>query len=298
MTKRFQKLKPGPQVGYLVVFGAPDWTALEKAYRYELPDAARELISLATLSFTLSFPMEESAPKIGGKKDVLTEIDQLIELAEKLRAKLYPPHYWQDEYQAEHVPPLHRRLAAELELLEDQSDVQSSILRISLTGLIESGLIVIRQAREDEGAPEGTAWKGWVVWLTLIVKAFQLPHGIRRDVYRLRKDNEQTSEPSDFVTLVKALQTIVCPSYRRPHSDGSLAKAIDRARRSISVPKTLVGAGPTELKREFLSILGMRAYPREWHDGISPIEQAVKLVLGGGRPGVFPFIPAPPYTLE
>ena len=47
MTKLY-KLKPGPQLGYIVVFGASDWERVEKAYGQTLPDRARKLISVAT----------------------------------------------------------------------------------------------------------------------------------------------------------------------------------------------------------------------------------------------------------
>lgn len=268
---------------------------IERAYGHELPHAARQLISLATLLFTLSFPMEENAPKIGGQKDILVEIDRLVGQAERLRAKLYPSHYWAEEYQTDYVSPLDRRLGEQLELLDGEKDVDASIFRISLTGLIESGLKVIKEAkaRKHKDAPEGAAWNEWIVWLTLIVKAFQLPDGIRREVYRVRKGKEEAPEPSEFVQLVNALQRIVCPDYHRSSTNGGLAKAIGRAWASSSMQKFLLTAGPEDLKRELLLLFGMQAYPSQWRDDISPIEQALKIVLEGKQSGIIPFIPEP-----
>jgi len=163
MSKKFDKLLPGPQLGYLVVFSSSDWEEMERAYGEKLSDAARRLISLATLLFTLAFPMENSAPKISGSADVLNEMERLIEQAEKLREKLYPSHYWKREYEDQMGPrrPLRWRLIEQLQSIDD--DNEGSILRISLTGLIESGPQVVGHAREDSVAREGRSWDAWVV---------------------------------------------------------------------------------------------------------------------------------------
>ena len=81
----------------------------------------------------------------------------------------------------------------------------------------------------------------WVVWITLIAEAFNLPSGIREsDVYRRNKDNYfPESCPSRFVELIKALQTIASPEYSRSSTDGGLAKAIGRARQSVRAPQSV-----------------------------------------------------------
>ena len=121
MTK-LNKLGPGPQLGYIVVFDASDWEQVEKAYGQTLPDRARKLMSVATLPFTLSLAIEENAPKIGGKNsDVLDEIEQLVGQAELLRAKLYPPHHWSEEYRTDETPRwLDQRLRIELAAIDDK----------------------------------------------------------------------------------------------------------------------------------------------------------------------------------
>ena len=301
MSKKFDKLLPGPQLGYLVVFSSSDWEELERAYGQKLSDAARRLISLATLLFTLAFPMENSAPKIGGSADVLIEMERLIEQTEKLRERLYPSHYWKREYEDQMGPrrPLRWRLIEQLQSIDD--DNESSILRISLTGLIESGPEVVGRAREANGAREGKSWDAWVIWLTLIVKAFKLPFGIRNNVYRVIKGTKADTEPepSSFVKLVQSLQKIACPRYTRSYTDGGMAKAIGRARHtkhSIKVPNNLAAGSiePDKLEHELLACFGIDRYPLQNQLDPSPLQQAVKIVLEGTRrPGIHPFIAEP-----
>jgi hypothetical protein len=296
MSKKFDKLLPGPQLGYLVVFSSSDWEEMERAYGQKLTDAARRLISLATLLFTLAFPMESSAPKIGGSADVLNDMERLIEQAERLRERLYPSHYWKREYEDQMGPrrPLRWRLIEQLQSIDD--DNEGSILRILLIGLIESGPEVVGRAREDNVAREGRSWDAWIVWLTLIMKAFKLSSGIRSEVYRVRKGKDQRKEPSSFVKLVQSLQKIACPHYTGSRTPGGLAKAIGRARHSIKVPENL-GAGsiePDKLEQELLACFGIDRYPLQNQLDPSLLQQAVKIVLEGTRrPGIHPFIAEP-----
>jgi hypothetical protein len=304
MTKH-NKLKPGPQLGYIVVFGASDWQQVEKAYGQTLPDRARKLISVATLPLTLSIAIERNAPKIGGKNsDVLDEIERLIGQAELLREKLYPPHHWSEEYRTDETPRrLDRRLEMELEAIGDKPHNESDILRICLTGLIESGCKFLRHA-DEHAIHEGDAWNAWVVWITLIVQAFKLPFGIREsDVYRVTKKDDRYREimPSRFVELIKALQAIACPHYRRSTTDGGLAKAIARARRSIKVPPNFyIGGSPgtDELERELLKGFNIKAYAQLSVRELSPLQEAVKMVIDNARPGIHPFIPQPLHSSQ
>src|ERR1700722_3028892 len=90
---------------------------------------------------------------------------------------------------------------------------------------------------------QGDAGPLWLVWLTLIVDAFDLPSGTRRDVYRAPVG------PSQFVKLVKALHRIACPNYRKSATDGGLAKAIERARSSRKVPDYIYVGKSVDLNR-------------------------------------------------
>ena len=302
MTKS-NKLRPGPELGYLVVFSASDWNQVERAYGRALPDRARKLISIATLFLTLSLPIEKSAPKVGGKNsDVLDDIERLVDQAELLRAKLYPPHYWSEEYRTDEIPRrLDHRLSAELDLIEDKPHNKSSILRICLTGLIDSGLRLLRHSREYL-IHEGDAWNAWIVWITLIAQAFNLPSGIREsDVYREKKDGDTQKKPSPFVELIKALHAIACPNYPWSSTDGGRAKAIARARQSIKAPQKVYVEGSVkvdELERQLLKAFDIENYSQLNARELSPLKQAVKMVIESTRPGIHQVIPEPLYSLQ
>jgi hypothetical protein len=278
---------------------------VEKAYGQTLPDHARKLMSIATLPLTLSLAIEENAPKIGGKNsDVLDEIEQLIGQAELLREKLYPPHHWSEEYRTDETPrSLDRRLYGELGAIDDKPHNDSDILRICLTGLIESGRKLLQHA-DERAIHEGDAWNAWVVWITLILQAFKLPFGIREsDVYRVTKKDDPYREkrPSHFVRLIKALQAIACPHYRRSTTDGGLAKAIARARRSIKVPQNIYiggSVGTNELERVLLETFNIQAYEQLNVRELSPLQEAVKMVIDHARPGIHPFIPQPLHSSQ
>jgi hypothetical protein len=201
MSKKFEKLPPGPQLGYFVVFSASHWKQMEQEYGKQLPDRVRKLISLATALLTLRLPIEQNAPKIGGSNsDILADIERFVEQAEQLRAKLYPPHYWAEEHQSvsKRITPLHRRLGTQLHEIDDSlSDPESAVMHISLTGFIESPPKVVRRARNSgHNIRQGDAWDQWIALLTMIMRAFDLPYGIRSDVYRVKKGERAPSQGS------------------------------------------------------------------------------------------------------
>jgi hypothetical protein len=296
MTKS-NRLVPGPQLGSIVVFSRANWVQIQEVIGKPLPKRARKLISLATLAFTLSVPLEKNAPKVGGKKsDVFDEIKTLIDRAERLRARLYPAHHWSDEYRfSENRIRWDQRIQMELELaVGELPEKVSSIFRICLTGLIESGSKVLKRAGEYT-IHEGDAWDAWVVWITLIAEAFELPSGIREsDVYREKKHKGKPKEPSRFVRLVKALQTIASPEYRRSSTDGGLAKAIGRARGLVRAPESVgKSVDADELERQLLKRLNIETDSQLNTDELSPLAEAVNMVIGrikGLKPGTYPFI--------
>ena len=297
MTKS-NRLLPGPQLGYIVVFSGANWDQIQKAFGKRLPKRARKLISLATLAFTLSLPLEKNAPKIGGKRsDVLYEIKRLIAQAELLRAQLYPAHHWSEQYRFVSETPdrWDRQILMELELaVAALPEKMSSIFRICLTGLIESGSKLLWRAGEYT-IHEGGAWDAWVVWITLIAEAFNLPSGIREsDVYRRNKDNDFPEGPSRFVELIKALQTIASPEYSRSSTDGGLAKAIGRARQSVRAPQSVgKSVDVDELERQLLVRLNIETLSQLNTEELSPFAEAVNMVTGrieGVKPGTYPFI--------
>jgi hypothetical protein len=248
MTKKFDKLSPGPGIGYVGTFGASDWNWIEREYGNPLPDRARDLISLATEYLTLSFPVEESAPRIGGDDDILEEIRQFTKQAKRIRDKLYSRHLWTEDSLTDEQQrtPLHLKLAAQLEgiISDDVHDVPDAF-RITLIGIIEiGGKLLYRASERAYVIRQGDAWSLWLVWLTLIVEAFDLPPGTRRDVYRDIK-----LEPSQFVKLVKALHSIACPNYHKSATDGGLAKAIERVRSNRKVPDRFYVGNSVDLNR-------------------------------------------------
>lgn len=223
----------------------------------------------------------------------------MIGQAELLRAKLYSSHYWSEEFNPIEYPRrgLDHRLIVDLQLLDDDTHNESNVLRVCLTGLIESGLEVIRRARAGDRKyvkREGDAWNLWIVCITLIAQAFKLPVGIRREVYRVAKGEKPGKEPSPFVEFIKALQIIACPDYHASASDGGLAKAIGRARQSIEVPQSVRVADSVEtdaLELLLLKMFGITSYSQLKTLEPSPLEQAVRMVTESDRPGVHPFIP-------
>jgi hypothetical protein len=293
MTKS-NRLLPGPQLGYIVVFSDANWVQIEEAYGKPLPERARKLISLATLSFTLSLPLEKNAPKVGGENsDVLDKIQTLIAQAGLLRAQLYPAHHWSEEYHrfSEFPARWDQRIQMELELaVGELPEKASSIFRICLTGLIESGSKLLQRA-DEYTIHEDDAWDAWVSWITLIAQAFELPSGTREsDVYRRNKHNVYPEEPSRFVKLIKALQTIASPGYSRSSTDGGLAKAIGRVRQLITPQSESVDVN--ELELQLLKRLNIETYSQNAEE-LSPLAEAVNMVIGrikGLQPGTYPFI--------
>jgi hypothetical protein len=290
MSRKLEKFTLGPQLGYLVVFGDADWEKIEKAYTHKLSDFARRLISIATLVLTLGLPIERNAPTLA---EVTDEIEKLIERAELLREKLFSPHHWRPEYQPYQLPQrLRDKLIIQLQEL-DRANIdedERSVFRISLTGAIESGLMFIERMREGGGAHEGNSWDKWVVWLTLVMQAFQLPTGIRSEVYRVTKG--RPPEPSAFVKLLKALEGIACPDYHRSQTDGGLAKAIGRARTRYRADP----GDPEKVEHDLFAFFGLEGYPEYYQENGSALEEAIRLVVEGTKPGIVPFIPEPFYT--
>ena len=147
--------------------------------------------------------------------------------------------------------PLHLRLAAQLEgiISDDVHDVPDAF-RITLIEIIEiGGKLLYRASERAYVIRQGDAWSLWLVWLTLIVDAFNLPSRVRRNVYRIMEHRDAAVEPPPFVKLVKALHRIACPNYRKSTTDGGMAKAIDRARSSCKVPDHIYVGNSVDLDR-------------------------------------------------
>jgi hypothetical protein len=218
----------------------------------------------------------------------------LIDQAERLRAQLYPAHHWSEEYRfSENPVRSDQRIQIELEsAVGELPEKVPSIFRICLTGLIESGLKLLKRAGEYT-IHEGDAWDAWVSWITLIAQAFELPSGIReRDVYRPNKHGANPERPSPFVELIKALQTIASPEYSRSSTDGGLAKAIGRARQLI-ISSQSESVDVNELERQLLKRLNIETCSQLNTDELSPLTEAVNMVIGrveGLKPGTYPFI--------
>jgi hypothetical protein len=290
MTKRFAKYPESNTHGYYFVFGDKEWDEIEseKVYGVRLSKTVRELVSLATLNLTLWWPREQSAPRLDGA--TTKRLLQLVMLAEQMRSELFPPHYWLPEYQVDFHP---RSAKTGLELnLERIGDSDHFGLFFScLNSIIEISDIILRNSdSQDYCLKDGRTWNVWVVLITSIMKANNLPIGIRSDSYRIKADLGAT-EPSPFVRLIKHLQDLVLQRNKKFSSPGALSKEIQRARASVDVPENV---GKDSIEKFIYGILGVPDYAGLPQDP-SPMELMVYWILEGRNVGAHSVLPERPF---
>jgi hypothetical protein len=206
----------------------------DDVYGHKLPKAARDLISLATLYLTFWWPKEQSAPRLDGP--TTNRLRQLVELAEQLRSELFPSSRWLPEYQEDHRPrSAITKLQLALEQIGESDGQEFEFLLACLNSMVEIGDVILRYPQDmNYGQRDGGTWNMWVVLITLILQSHHLPTGVRAgDPYRVTKRG--TSQSAPFVRLIKHLHDYVMVEGKKIHSDGALAKAIQKARESIDV---------------------------------------------------------------
>ena len=298
MSKKFRKLPQGPKLGHFVVFGEDDWTAMESknVYGHSLPRNVRELVSLSTLYLTLALPLEKSAARLSdeieNKSSVEQKLARLKKHAEELRVELFSPHHWTSEYQPDRPLALGTRLALELDEIGGSEADDFDLLRVSLGATIASCDRVLEKVKGYSNR-DGQTWDIWIVLLTLIMKSNQLPYGTRKDAYQIRKDEEKFSPPP-FVRLIQHLQNCALKGYKRSHTDGGLAKAIDRARTSID----LSDIKDSDVEELIFRILGASKKRGGQYGNYSDMQFMVDRVLEGRQVGVHPVVPEPLYYSE
>jgi hypothetical protein len=261
--------------GYFVVFGDEHWIAMEAVYGNQLPKKIRDLISLATLFLTLTWPEERTAPSLSG--DTTKRFNQLIELADQLRSELFSAHMWLPNYQPD---DLRRTVLDNLKLRLDEvrPGDDFDLLRVCLSAVIEIGDAITRKMSDVTfGHQSGRAWSVWVVLMTLIMDSHGLPSGTR-------------GRSSPFLSLIKYLQNHALQGNRRIHSEGALSKAIQRARESIDVPFEV---NPKEIEGFIYRLLGIADDRSNPPSHPTDMEIIVSWVLGGRAAGIYPVVPEP-----
>jgi hypothetical protein len=243
--------------------------------------------------------VEKSAPRLGEraakKPDVVQQLKELMTRAEKLRAQLFSSHYWAEEYRPDGPPmTLDSRLRSELAAIcdvdEDSVADDFSLLRFSLGATVGSCDNILKKLRSDNfGYKDGETWNIWIALVTLILKFNDLPFGTRKDVYRVLKNQAKESEPSPFVKLIKYLHGRALKGDQRFHTDGGLAKAIDRARASVNTSNIK----RDDVEPQLFRLLGAKKSPKVRLDEMTPTQEMVDLVRAGARVGVHPVVPEP-----
>ena len=296
MSKRL-KLPQSPTLGYCFVFGPNHWAEIEseKVYGREVPGKVRELLSLATLYLTLTLPEEQSAPPISSKnkkrRTVLTRIEELRTMAERLRAELFSPHHWLANYKPEgyYLDSLDRRLRLELAELEAEVDEGPHskvgafpLLRVSLGAVIESCDEALKMVRQGSHiVRDGKSWTTWIVLLTWIMKSYNLDWGADRETPRKGEDKVT---PQAFVRLVRYLHDHVLEGDYR--TDLALGKAISRARSSVKIP--MVSGDDLEQL-----IYGMLATTRTGRGKLADLDCVLQMIRQGHPVGRHPVVPEP-----
>jgi hypothetical protein len=269
MTKR-RKFFRSPVEGYFMTFGDNNWAEIEseKIYGHTIPKAARDLISLATLYLTFWLPRERSAPRLDGPtKKRMTE---LLELAMKIRSELFPDYLWDNRSN------LHKKDNIGLQLAETGHEDDFGIFLVCLNGIIELDYYILREIDNGEygGLREGDTWNTWVTLITLILQANNLPTGVREgDPYRVPSKKER-SQPAPFVRLIKHLSEFAIEGAQI-HSIGALAKAIQRARRTVSFSDLDI----SKIDETIYGLLGVPGFVEFDPSEFSNMEFLVTLVL-------------------
>jgi hypothetical protein len=294
MSKKFSKLPQGPVLGSFLVLGNEDWAEIESETAYKLPQNVRDLLGLATLYLTLMLPQEKSAPRLDAK--ITEKLTMLQMQAQNLRAELFSPHYWKENYQPSGSPiDLENKLALELQDIRENPNNPFGLLRFSLGATIASCERVLKTVGDlkDGNFRDGLTYDTWIVLTTLVMKSNGLQYGAGNS----RRREETKSSP--FVKLIKELQQ---RALQKPvQSDHALAKAINRARASINVSdiedsevealiyNILRATKPSERSR-LSSVSDYRDA-----DGYGALQELVNIVLEGRRVGLHSVVPEPFY---
>jgi hypothetical protein len=276
MTKR-AKFRLSPTEGYYVVFGDDNWAEIEspKVYGHEIPKAARDLISLATLYLTFWLPREKSAPCLDGPTK--ERMIALQELATQIRAELFSEPFSHCPYN------LNRTDTIICELQSAGENDHFGVFRVCLNALIEFQDLIFHKIEDGRyGLREGSTWDIWVVLITSVLRANRLPTGAG-DPYVITSKGDN-SPPAPFIKLIQYLENLAIKEKTKDKTDGALVQSVKRARRAIRASD----ADVSKIREHIYKLLGVPGFTQLDPSEFSEMQLLVHLVLNSRDAGAHP----------
>jgi hypothetical protein len=182
------------------------WIELEKATGWKIVRKVRAAIRSATCEYLIEAALEAKTPPISRE---VARVRRLLAAATEINA------VHEERVRDAQRTPYVRIRADKLYALALAARDMPRACEAELAAL--AGV-----AAEDSGYREGEAWSWWIRHLTRILEEAGLPTAVRK-------------KASPFVAFVTALSRCLSVQFRRHlHSDGALAKAIERARGSFT----------------------------------------------------------------
>jgi hypothetical protein len=225
-----------------------DWQRIEKAYGQKLSLEARRDIHEKTQEYVDRAEFEQNAEPVSDARD---RVNAIIEAAGSLRSALdggdrdadvhartlIKKHLWKqsDAEKQKEGDAIEMSLALALKFARRRRRKKDALLRnisSDVRRLIFASVDALKELKDvkDQGFSKGEAWGRWIVRLTSIAKAHNLPWRVRKD-----SDKQSGRHASPFVEFVWELQQLVPKTHRRGHSRGAVAEAIVKARRQNRV---------------------------------------------------------------
>jgi len=182
------------------------WKMVERYIGFAIPHDLRSAIIAKTQTmrwrseaWQAALPISETVRQIAGLKRVT--VDWLKRL--------------------EGLPPEVEGMIMSVDHSEQADLVVKSFMKFIVVScderLVELASIEAQDARHP--------WENWIVQLTELLEQSDLPTGARKDV------DKNKAGPSSFVIVIRELQQLIEPQFRRAtQSDDALADAIGRAR--------------------------------------------------------------------
>lgn len=208
-----------------------DWQRIELAYERSLPNSVRRKIRAVTRTFLDWVVFEHT---VRPSSEAMERVQSIKKAAHEFQEVVFtcPRNVGSDaDFYARYLISKHLHLAFD----KGRNGLQN--LALNLASSISKGcdLALADLGSEQSTFRSGDMWNWWVRELIAILNARYLPTEVRKD-----SDKSKTEKPSPFVAFIRELQVCIPEDYRgTTHSDTALAVAIDRARRSVRVTKTV-----------------------------------------------------------
>jgi hypothetical protein len=225
MAPRKQKVLLSRGIGKWVVLTNDDWSEIEKQYKHKVPDGVRLRIALVTIWYTMLQPATTASPRI---KTILPKVKRLQKVARSLAINITDPETGRPESDLRLIldlcfaTPQQAVLAAPIVQFELLAHLVHMIDRLC------AQIITTVSQPDYSGFENFQVWNLWVALVSLIADSANLPSKIRKDI-----DKQHINRHSQFVILIREIQSRLPEAVRRIISDESLAQAILRARNYI-----------------------------------------------------------------